>query len=136
MIRRHLRRWAAASLVLQSAWLFALAPRECCASHAAPTAAPCHEEARATHCPMKDGAGAACPMHRGGHDHAAPAGDCTMRGACSGPMSSLLTLLSAQAVLTPPQHLSPLLLAAPHPGAIDEQRISRFAPPESPPPRA
>ena len=133
-LRRHLRVWAAVSLIAQSAWLFALVPRDCCAAHMSATAA-CHDEVTPVpHCPMEDSTGAACPMHRAGETHPV-ADDCRMRADCNGPMSALLTLLSVQAVL--PDAAAGLAAAAPtsHTVVLREQPLARFVPPDLPPPR-
>ena len=131
--RRHLRAWAALSLVLQSAWLFALVPRDCCSAHT-PAEQACHEEVEKPHCPMQSAAGEACPMHRTAAPHS-PQDDCSMRGSCSGPMAALLSMLSAQAILSD----APRALATPratvHVDSVVEQLITRFVPPDSPPPR-
>ena len=111
-LRQHLRAWAAISLVVQSAWVFALVPADCCAEHTPMAAASCHEE--------------------GAH---ATDSDCVMRGRCGGPMGALMSLLSAQAVLTPPAHTRLDASVSTSIAETREQLISRVIPPDSPPPR-
>jgi hypothetical protein len=135
-VRQHLRLWTAVSLVVQSAWLFAIVPADCCAAHTPhETERSCHEEVQAMHCPMKDSTGAACPMHQADKPHPS-SDDCRMSGGCAGPMSALLSLLAAHAVLpeTPVAVISAPAVA--HPSSWAEQLASRFVPPDAPPPRA
>ena len=140
-IRRSLRLWVAIWLVVQMASLSALVPRDCCAAHssAARAARPgCHEQVAATQCPMRAADGKTCPMHRGGHSEAAETApdSCAIRGTCSGPMAALVAQLSNYGVLPAALQVLPDL----HPGAVtirsDEHLLSRFTPPDSPPPRA
>lgn len=145
-LRHHLRFWVTTWLVFQVVSLSALVPRDCCAAHRIATEKEksCHEEAAATrvatdgdHCPMPGKAGEACPMHTTGHDgHQSPARKCTMQGTCDGPMAALFVIISNQGVLTEPLPLGHDLTvtAAPHPAR--EALVSRFTPPDSPPPRA
>jgi hypothetical protein len=140
-IRSALRLWVAVWLVVQLTSLTALVPRNCCAAHSsAPKAARpgCHEKAAATQCPMRAADGKPCPMHRGGHSEAAETApdSCAIRGTCSGPMAALVAQLSNYGVLP----ATILVLPDLHRGAVnidsDEQLLSRFTPPDSPPPRA
>ena len=134
-LRRHLRAWAALSLLLQSAWLFALVPRDCCAAHTAPAAQSCHEEvAPPPHCPMMSGDGAACPMHQTAATHPAQ-DDCSMRGTCSGPMGALLSLLSAQAILADGPRSVSQPAETVRLSSSRERLVTLFVPPDSPPPR-
>jgi hypothetical protein len=134
-VRRQLRAWATITLVLQTAWVFALVPRDCCAAHTPKTStSDCHEEVTATHCPMADSTGAACPMHS---DHGSrPGEDCGMRGNCSGPMAALLSLLSAQGILPTTRHVTPSVTVSDYRPDGREHLIRRVTPPDSPPPRA
>ena len=103
LLRRHVRLWATAWLVLQAASLAAFVPRDCCAAHR-PAVMPqsCHDAAPQAHCPMRSASGTPCPMHRApaemahdghgshaGHDAPAPTrrstGNCAIRGTCEGP---------------------------------------------------
>jgi hypothetical protein len=148
ILRQHLRGWAWLALVLQSTWLLAIVPLDCCAAHgahkaSAKTAQPCHEEVNATpHHGMTHGTdhgmthetGAACPMHPGGHNQSKSS--CKMAAACAGPMSALISLLAlrglvqdAPSVLLPID--SPRLVAH-----VSDPLTSRYIPPEAPPPRA
>ena len=133
-IRRHLRTWTVLSLILQSAWLFALVPRDCCAAHIKPAESSCHEEPMALQCPMQAGDGTACPVHRTAAAHAATK-DCAMRGRCSGPMAGLLSLLSAQAILSDSPSVFAKPSGLPHLDGTHEQVVTLFVPPDSPPPR-
>jgi hypothetical protein len=93
--------------------LLALVPVNCCADHM-PVAAPsCHEEQ-------------AYASDR----------ECVMRGHCGGPMSALLSLLSAQAVLTAPCRTAVDTAVFETVIPTREQLVTRFVPPDSPPPRA
>lgn len=138
-IRRGLRLWVSAWLVVQAASMAALVPRECCAAHrAAAIEKPrsCHLPVAATQCPMRAADGTPCPMHREGHSDEHSTVRCTMRSTCSGPMAALLASLSHQGVLTARFLLLPDLqvtAAAPSPR---ESLISPLLPPDSPPPRA
>jgi hypothetical protein len=134
-VRQHLRAWAIVSLLVQSAWLFAIVPADCCAAHT--TATPeraCHEEVQASHCTMAHGGGAACPMHQAGTSPSS-SDDCRLRGTCAGPMSAFLTLLAAHGVLpTPLETLTSLPLAGPSLDRVP-QAVNHFVPPDAPPPR-
>jgi hypothetical protein len=133
--RRQLRTFATLALVMQSAWVLAIVPLDCCAAHETPRAKPsCHEEVAAAHCLMKDSQGAACPMHQKGR--AIPDQPCRMKSTCSGPMAGLVALLTIQGVLPDTQSFGPVLTGVPYRGQSREQLTSRFVPPESPPPRA
>jgi hypothetical protein len=136
LMRRRLRRWATAALVMQTVWVFVLIPGSCCAAHdkeASPP--PCHEETPATHCPLKATTGAACPMHGG--DASVPARDrCTMRSGCDGPMAALLSLLSASGVTPDMFELIAELRDSAGPPPYREQSFGLAIPPDSPPPRA
>jgi hypothetical protein len=144
-LRHHLRFWVTTWLVFQVMSLSALVPRDCCAAHRLATEKEktCHEEAAATHasadgahCPMPGKTGETCPMHGTSHDGQTPARKCTMQGTCNGPMAALFVIISNHGVLTePPQLARDLTVAvAPRPGR--EELVSRFVPPDSPPPRA
>jgi hypothetical protein len=112
-LRQQLRAWALLPLLVQSAWLFALVPADCCAEHRPAAMPSCHEE----------------------QTHSSD-GECVMRGQCDGPMTALLSLLSAQAVLTPPPQTWSNASASLSFLAPPEQLLKRFIPPDSPPPRA
>ena len=135
-LRQHLRTWTTIALVLQSVWLLAIVPGVCCAAHEpAATEAPCHEEVKVEPpCSMHADTGAACPMHHQGEQ--APAEGCTMRTACGGPMSALISMLALQGVLPVPQPSIATVASAASASPPGEQLLSRFIPPDSPPPRA
>lgn len=146
-LRHHLRFWVITWLVFQVASLSALVPRDCCAAHRMATQKEktCHDEAAATpeapadgdHCPMPDKAGQACPMHGSGHEtHQPPARKCTMQGTCNGPMAALFVIISNQGVLSEPLQLAHDLTVTVVPDPAREDLVSRFTPPDSPPPRA
>ena len=100
-VRCGLRRWAVVCLLLQAASLGALVPRDCCSTHEhdAGRAASCHDARTAVQCPMRGPDGAACPMHRDGAATEQTGTDCALRGACSGPMSGMVALLSQIGVM-------------------------------------
>ena len=146
-LRRHVRLWAVAWLVLQVAMLLAFVPQDCCAAHkaAALSAPPCHENTPAARCPMRGANGAACPMHSRSqsNDHAdhshhkqPSSSDCSIRGTCNGPMAAMLALLSNYGILPDG------FLVAPDDGpslistSAQEDLVSRLASPRPPPPRA
>ena len=136
-IRRRLRLFVAAWLVIQAASLSALVPRECCAAHRqAHDAEPgCHEKAAPARCPMPAADGTPCPMHRT-KDTAQRSDDtCSMRGTCDGPVAALLAQLSNYGLVTDSFELLPDLhvtSARIHPR---EHLTGRLAPPDPPPPR-
>jgi hypothetical protein len=144
--RRHLRFWVTTCLVLQVVSLSALVPRDCCAAHRVATdkEKSCHESGAAAaaeqagaHCPMPGDAGDACPMHSDGHaGQRPPRQACTMQGTCDGPMAALLVIISNQGVLTEPLRLAVDLSSVVAPAPAREDVVSRFTPPDSPPPRA
>ena len=141
-LRKRLRRWAIGCLVVQAASLSALVPAHCCAAHAPvhPSAAverPCHQSAAATHCPMPAPDGTACPMHRNpGHtsNRQADGSGCVLRGTCDGPRPFTLlpspAILPASAEIVTPVEIRSAVIDR---GALP---ISRFQPPDLPPPRA
>ena len=137
-LRRRLRLWAAASLVMQSAWLFALMPLDCCAAHQPASAKPeCHDEApKPPDCHMEAAGAAACPMHQNAGHAGQSNPRCTMRASCNGPMTGLLSLLSAQGILPAAPALSAPVEARAATATLHEQLTRRFIPPDSPPPRA
>ena len=150
-LRRNLRVFAAAWLMLQAVALNAFVPRDCCAGHR-PAAASCHEPAATpAHCPMRAAGNPPCAMHGGAepgaHDQHASSqrhsrheeprqASCRMIGTCDGPIDALVTLLSTHG--TVPQRTAMLLPAPAIAVAPDvrEDLTRRFAPPDSPPPRA
>ncbi len=130
-------------LVLQAtSMICALTPRECCAAHRPKASRP------ADRCPMKASDGAACPMHHAVHtnvdsdQHAhhqsteRPAGDCALRGTCSGPTAPSVALLSQHGVLTPGFVLTPDLQVSTVPAAPTERLVRALIPPDAPPPRS
>lgn len=135
-VRRHLRFWTALAVVLQSAWLFAIVPADCCAAHVPSRASKsCHEEVKPPDCPMMGTSGAACPMHQAGTHQADAATDCAMRASCRGPMAGLISLLSATAILSGPLQFDPLPAITAQVSPTRDERPSRSSPPEAPPPR-
>ena len=146
-LRHHLRFWVITWLVFQVVSLSALVPRDCCAAHRMATQKEktCHDEATAAvhetadgdQCPMPGMEGQACPMHGTGHDnHQSQARKCTMQGRCDGPMAALFVIISNHGVLTEPPQLAHDLTVAVAPNPPREELLSRFVPPDSPPPRA
>jgi hypothetical protein len=134
-LRQHLRAWTMLALVLQSAWLFAIVPGACCVAHESPKKdAPCQEEVKVERCAMHAVPGAACPMHQKGEQP--PSDACAMRTACDGPMASLLSMLAVRGILPTSQPALPAVGSALSSSPPGEQLVSRFVPPESPPPRA
>lgn len=141
-LRRRLRLWVGAWLVVQAASLSVFVPRDCCAAHRADAAHPApghHDAAAGAHCPMPDADGTPCPMHRGsaGHDghEAPPAPQCSMHGACDGPMSGLAVLLSPHAILPDVVAAFPPAAAAAFAPIGREHLVGRLTPPDPPPPR-
>jgi hypothetical protein len=156
ILRRHVRLWATAWLVLQAASLSAFVPRDCCAAHRPEVAKPsCHEVAPQSHCPMRAADGKPCPMHRapetavheghgshGDHDAAgdptddrrAPERRCVIGGTCQGPTFALILSnpgLVPDATVTMPQ------LAIVEPASVfDRTPRAGFQPPHPRPPRA
>jgi hypothetical protein len=125
-VRRRLRLYVAAWLLLQAASLSALVPRDCCAAHA-------HQRVATVEEP-----GSLCPLHRAesGEAGTEPANRCSMRESCAGPASTLFTLFSSQGVLPDPLVIQPadgasLVTATPR-----EQLVCRLSSPDPPPPRA
>ena len=144
-VRRRLRLWVAAWLVFQVTSLSALVPRACCAVQhpaASDTKPKCHGEtdagAAAAHCPMRAADGTPCPMHRTGqHNHDEKPGDqCSIRGACDGPMSALFAFLSNCGVLADSLSTSPAFHASAVTLHTRESLISRLVSPDPPPPRS
>ena len=145
-LRHHLRFWVMTWLVFQVVSLSALVPRDCCAAHrvAATKEKTCHKEAAATpqpahgvHCPMPGASGEACPMHAERHDgHQTPRAKCMMQGTCGGPMAALFVIISNHGVLTDSPQLARDLSTTPVPAPAREDVVSRFTPPDAPPPRA
>lgn len=127
-------------LVIQAtSMICALTPRECCAAHRLKASRP------ADHCPMKAADGAACPMHHTEHEerHAhhrqsteRSAGDCALRGTCSGPLAPSVALLSQHGVLTPGFVLTPDIQVSAVPAAPTERLMRALIPPDAPPPRS
>ena len=144
-IRRHLRMWATAWLVVQAGWVSALVPRDCCAAHQPATAhakGSCHESAADAHCPMPSADGTPCPMHRrqsepGEHHHrSTKTNECALRGTCEGPMAALFALLSNPGILPESVAAIPNSGIARAPLPARENIVSRRDSPDPPPPRA
>src|SRR5919198_440013 len=133
-LRRRLRRWAAAWIVLQAASLCASVPLGACAARpATDRQVSCHTSVAPAPCPMRAADGLPCPMHRGTvHDKDQRSRDiCSMRGTCDAPVAALFALLWNQGIVTPASAaLSSLSQGAVAPLA-DEHPRSRHAPPES-----
>ena len=160
VLRRHLRLWALTWLILQAGSLAAFVPRDCCAAHR-PAAATktCHETPPTAHCPMRDGTGEPCPMHRpsattthAGHhaeaahvhdaeqpttdnaSHSTPTERCVMRGSCQG--VTFASVLSYPGIL-PDSLPAPVRLALPAPPTdLRQQTLSQLVAPDPHPPRA
>jgi hypothetical protein len=131
-VRRHLRVYVTAWLLFQAAALSAIVPRDCCAAHRPAAAkASCHE---ATPLPQDVHA-----HHHGSAPETATEGDadeCSMRGACGGPMAGFLAQLSLQCVLGSRPQVAPDVAGTDIDSSSREHLISRLAAPDSPPPRA
>jgi hypothetical protein len=137
-LRRRLRVWAAASLVMQSAWLFALMPADCCAAHQPAKAdTECHESpASPTGHHIEAAEGAVCPMHHGAGQANTSAPACSMRANCAGPMSALISMLAVHGILAEASSLAPPV-AALTPPRLPLKHLTNLDPtPDSPPPRA
>jgi hypothetical protein len=118
LVRRHLRLAVAVWIAFQAAALSAFVPRDCCFAHRVPA----QEEALDATCHHPEPA-------------SAPEPECSLRGACNGPLAMLAALLSPHAVLAEPTRIpAAALVTAPHPRPL-EQPLSRSRPPDSPPPR-
>ena len=65
-----------------------------------------------------------------------PAGECTMRGTCGGPLAALLVLLSNQTILTRTTATTPAFDAQQMTLGIHERVTARLDSPDPPPPRA
>jgi hypothetical protein len=118
LLRRHLRLWVAAWIVLQATSLTAFVPRECCIAHRVPV----HAEETDESCHRPEPAGESMP-------------DCAMRSTCNGPLAVLAALLSPHAVLGERAGDATIAVTpAPQPAAFDQPR-SLALPPEAPPPR-
>ena len=146
-LRRHLRFWVTTWLVFQVVSLSALVSRDCCAAHRVVTEKEksCHKDAAAAHeptavgdhCPMPGAAGQSCPMHGDGHGAPqAPATRCSMQGTCDGPMAAFFVIISNQGVLTEPLVIAHDLSASLALAMPREELVSRYVPPDAPPPRA
>jgi hypothetical protein len=104
----------------------------------------CHDDAEANadtaaaHCPMRAADGTPCPMHRTGHHNheEKPSDQCSIRGACDGPMSALFAFLSNCGVLADSLSTSTACHASAVTLNIRESLISRLLSPDPPPPRA
>ena len=120
LFRRHLRLSVAVWIAFQAAALSAFVPRDCCFAHRVPA-----QEATLD---------AAC-HHPEPAPEPEPDPECSLRGACNGPLAILAALLSPHAVLAESTRLySVALVTAPHPRPF-EQPVSLSRPPDSPPPR-
>ena len=139
-LRRRLRVWAAAWLLIQVASLSAFLPGDCCAAHASKAGAAkahCDRPVKAAQCPMRAVDGAPCTMHADEHHQPAESmPQCSMRGACGGPAAALVVLLSNHGVLTASFAVSPDPTAGLVTDARRENLTGRLASPEPPPPRA
>jgi hypothetical protein len=141
-LRNALRRWVIVWLVVQVASLSALVPADCCAAHrsaheSATAERPCHESRAATHCPMPAADGTACPMHQriaNREGRQADSAGCVMRGTCDGPR--LFTLLPSPAILPASAEILPPVDVRSALVGLRARVISRFQPPDLPPPRA
>ena len=143
IIRRRLRTWATIWLVVQTGWVSALVPRDCCAVHQPATVkaeSSCHESAPATNCHMQSAGGAPCPMHRSqiepGEHHQSSSNHCSLRGSCDGPMAALFVLLSNHGILTQPATTIPNDGVSSASTRLCESVVSRLESPDPPPPRA
>jgi hypothetical protein len=141
-IRRHLRTWATAWLVVQAGWVSALVPRDCCAAHQPATVhanESCHESAAAAHCPMPSADGTPCPKHRPSEPrehHQSSTNECAWRGTCEGPMAALFALLSNHGILPEAAAAIPKIGAVSSSLPVRESIVSRRDSPDPPPPRA
>ena len=123
LFRRHLRLCVAVWIAFQTAALSAFVPRDCCFAHRVPA----QEETLDPACHHPEPARAPQPE---------PEPECTLRGACNGPLAILAALLSPHAVLVEPARIqSVALVTAPH-LLSPENPVSLSRPPDSPPPRS
>ena len=128
-VRRRLRTYVTAWLVLQAASLSAIVPRDCCGAHrasAAPVARDCHRPA-------------AIQLDSHAHHHTPAPIDrdtCALRGSCGGPMAGFLAQLSLQGILGRPPQLAFQLAVEDYRAHTGERLTSRLVPPDSPPPRS
>jgi hypothetical protein len=103
-------------------------PRDCCAAHA-------HKPKPAPAAPAP-ATSATCAMH---HDapQPEPAGEaeCSLRGACRGPLAALNSFFSAHGVLPESESVAPDARAAILPGLTSESTVSQAISPDPPPPR-
>ena len=157
--RSRVRLVAAAWLLCQVTSLAAFVPEDCCEKHKAVAASKhhaevetaasqhhaevetpdCHETAEAPppepepgdDCPMKHGAGEACPMHR------SPTGDCCgISSACDGPNRSLARLFAFTAIVDAPVLSMSAPGSTPATAAPVSPLLCRLARPDAPPPKS
>lgn len=118
-LRRHLRAFAAAWVVLQSLSLAAFIPPSCCLGNVRSAQAPA-----SSHC------------HEGmGVHHESPASGCAMRAACGGQAAALLAALSNIGVLQDAVAVADSASGAPL-SISRPQLIQQFHTPDAPPPRS
>jgi hypothetical protein len=150
-VRRRLRVLAMTWLVLQATWVTALVPRDCCAAHRPVSRSEqgAHHSGSAAQCPMPGSDGTPCPMHRGKADHrqhhastgehhhqtpTAPR-ECSLRGACDGPMAALLAFQSSQGILPASTGVRSGVESRSVATVFLHHLVGLFQPPDPPPPR-
>jgi hypothetical protein len=134
-VRRRLRIWAAAWLVLQAVSLSVFSSGRCCQvqERTADKNASCHQTPTVPPCPMHAAnTSAPCPMHATHANH----DGCAMRGTCSAPSAAVVALLATHGVLTDASISAPVLTTTDVVVATTENLVSRLASPDAPPPRA
>jgi hypothetical protein len=128
VLRRQLRSWTFAWLLFHVASYSALLPRDCCAAHA-------HKPAPAPAAPASDNA--TCAMH---HDTTPPQpardAECSLRGACRGPLAAINSFFSAFGVLPDSLALAPDDSATIVARWNEESTLSQAVSPDPRPPRA
>ena len=139
LLRRYLRIWAAAWLILQGVAVSAFAPADCCARRRdAALRQDAATVAGETHCPMRGADGSVCPMHRDGPaatGRSPEKNECAMRGTCNAPVDALATLLLNYGIPTAVVGTSIDRSIAEIPAAIRQHAEVLVGPPDAPPPR-
>lgn len=143
VLRRRLRLWVTAWLLVQVASLSAFVPRDCCARCRSAAEQPeqdDHEPAPATGSPVRDTDEPPCPMHRNAvsqDEQKQAADECVLRGACcDGTVEAIFPLLTYQGIL--PESVAALPRADVRRAgrAVHERVAGRLESPDPPPPRA
>ncbi|MCC6164396.1 MAG: hypothetical protein IT182_13685 [Acidobacteria bacterium] len=134
-LRRRIRAWAMAWLVLQSTSLTAFVARDCCATHRPAVAATpaCHDEVALEPAPDEHAPNGHHAMSAAPDPQDTPARKCVMRGTCAG--MTFATILSSPGILPEPTP-EPVRLAMRAPSTdVAQQLITRHHTPDPRPPR-